>query len=130
MFLCFDNHISKHWRLCRLYVRRADTNGFINIYSSTLSNPLVNLNLQVTKREGEESEKMIFKYCSGGATSERSQKPPSKVGRSPGCFPGLPQPSLPGGGLLRADGEWRPPVLEKQCNAQERAQLDLFRGWG
>lgn len=53
MFLCFDNHISKHWRLHRLYVRQTDTNGFINIYSTTLSNLLVNLNSQAAKRNEE-----------------------------------------------------------------------------
>lgn len=120
MFLCFDNHISKHWRLCRLYVRRADTNGFINIYSSTLSNLLVNLNLQVTKREGVGSRKMIFKYCLCWATSGRRQENLSKVG------------SLPGGG--RSSLRWRgteTPVLEKnKSDGEERAQVDLFQGWG
>lgn len=63
---------------------------------------------------------MIFKYCLCWATSGRSQKTLSKVG------------SLPGGGRcsLRCWGT-ETPVLEKnKSDGEERAQVDLFQGWG
>lgn len=70
-----------------MYVRQADTNGFINIYSSTLSNLLVNLNFQVTKRKGEGSKKVIFKCCLGWTTSYKKPGKPEQGRPLPGLLP-------------------------------------------